>query len=256
VAVITENYRLVFFLTRCHTTFVCWQKRRSRRRTLSTPTLTAFTPPSPNLSHVSQVQGVGVFVARGRGGGGWGGGARGRGSDGGGADSSQDGMLRGGEVRGGGEGRGSRFWQRGRGWAGVSWERERERELIRNDTPGSSRTLLLGYLRRAQWGGGTGLGGRGRGMKDWKAVGSEVKSMCHSVWRRTRFGTATIVRRAWRGIRVPDAVFAYVPGMRERMFKYRERVGSLQSNRASVATRPQQPIWKEEFMAWNCSCPA
>jgi hypothetical protein len=73
VAVITENYRLVFFLTRCHTTFVCWQKRRSRRRTLSTPTLTAFTPPSPNLSHVSQVQGVGVFVARGRGGGGVGG---------------------------------------------------------------------------------------------------------------------------------------------------------------------------------------
>ena len=100
-----------------------------------------------------------------------------------------------------------------------------------------------------------GLGARGRGMKDWKAVGSEVKSMCHSVWRRTRFVTSTIVRRAWRGIRVPDAVFAYVPGMRERMFKYRER-GSLESNRASVATRQQQATWKEEFMAWNCSCPA
>jgi len=80
-------------------------------------------------------------------------------------------------------------------------------------------------------------------MRDWKDVGSEVKSMCHSVLR---------------GIRVPGAVLAYVRRgwrVRSRMTMERERVRSPSNNGAGVAAQSRASHWKDEFVAWNCSCP-
>ncbi len=101
-----------------------------------------------------------------------------------------------------------------------------------------------------------GRGAEGGGMRNWKAVGSEVKSMCHSMLRR---------------IRVPGAVLSYVRQgwrvRRGRMTKERERVRSPLNNGvgvAGVAAQSRAGHWKDElraghwkdvFVAWNCSCP-